>query len=194
MQISSVVPAYTVAKSIQVTIDLSVLLPSVSKNVETLINNSLLKRKMLHTFLIINIGLGKSVHRWSSDCLKILSMYIVLWMLVNKQCRYLWLYPRPLIGCGMLDRACLLHKKSAWCGWCFFSSSHHYFENIEFRWFWRASHPLHIFLMLVCLSDLFLGVPFFSCSPMTNQMMLSQVLLYMQMIHCIFKDNTACVW
>ena len=64
MQISSVVPAYTVVKGqIQVTIDLSVLLPIVSKNVETLINNSLLKRKMMHTFLIINIGLGKPVHR-----------------------------------------------------------------------------------------------------------------------------------
>ena len=79
MQISIVVPAYTVVKGqIQATIDLSVLLPVVSKNVETLINNSLLKRKMLHTFLINNIGLGKSVYRWSSDCLNILSMYIVL--------------------------------------------------------------------------------------------------------------------
>ena len=48
MQISSVVLAY-----------LSVLLPIVSKNVETN-NNSLLKQKMLHTFLIINIGLGQA--------------------------------------------------------------------------------------------------------------------------------------
>ena len=59
MQISSEVPAYTVVKrQIQVTIDLSVLLSIISKNVE--INNSLLKQKMLHIFLIINIGLGQA--------------------------------------------------------------------------------------------------------------------------------------
>ena len=61
MQISSVVPAYTVVKGqIQATIDLSVLLPIMSKNVEILINNSLLKKKMLHIFLVINIGLGET--------------------------------------------------------------------------------------------------------------------------------------
>ena len=64
------------------------------------------------------------------------------------------------------------------------------FEKKTIRWLWRAGHLLHIFLMLVCLGDLYVGLPCFSYSLMTNQMMRSQMLLHMQLIHCIFKCNT----